>query len=39
MVVIENGREHIGQQVTVAVTSVIQKSTGRMVFRRFDNPK
>ena len=39
MVVIENGREHIGQQVTVAVTSVIQKSAGRMVFGRCDNPK
>ena len=37
MVVIENGREHIGQQVTVAVTSVIQKSAGRMVFGRFDS--
>ena len=37
MVVIENGREHIGQQVTIAVTSVIQKSAGRMVFGRFDN--
>jgi uncharacterized protein YacL len=37
MVVIENGREHIGQQVTIAVTSVIQKSAGRMVFGRFDS--
>jgi uncharacterized protein YacL len=36
MVVIENGREQIGQQVTIAVTSVIQKSAGRMVFGRFD---
>ena len=39
MVVIENGREHIGQQLTIAVTSVIQKSAGRMVFGRFDNGK
>ena len=39
MVVIENGREYIGQQVTIAVTSVIQKSAGRMVFGRFDTPK
>jgi len=39
MVVVENGREHIGQQVTIAVTSVIQKSAGRMVFGRFDTPK
>ena len=38
MVVIENGREHIGQQVMIAVTSVIQKSAGRMVFGRFDGP-
>ena len=37
MVVIENGREHIGQQVMIAVTSVIQKSAGRMVFGRFDS--
>ncbi len=37
MVVIENGREHIGQQVTIAVTSVIQKSAGRMVFGRCDS--
>jgi uncharacterized protein YacL len=37
MVVIEGGREHIGQQVNVAVTSVIQKSAGRMVFGRFDS--
>jgi uncharacterized protein YacL len=39
MVVIENGREQIGQQVTIAVTSVIQKSAGRMVFGRFDSAK
>ena len=39
MVVIENGREHIGQQVMIAVTSVIQKSAGRMVFGRFDGGK
>ena len=39
MVVIENGREHIGQQVMIAVTSVIQKSAGRMVFGRFDSGK
>ena len=39
MVVIEAGREHIGQEVTVGVTSVIQKSAGRMVFGRFDGGK
>jgi uncharacterized protein YacL len=37
MVVVEGGREHIGQQVNVAVTSVIQKSAGRMVFGRCEN--
>jgi uncharacterized protein YacL len=37
MVVVENGRERIGQEVTIAVTSVIQKSAGRMVFGRFDS--
>jgi uncharacterized protein YacL len=39
MVVVENGREHIGHQVMIAVTSVIQKSAGRMVFGRFDGGK
>jgi len=37
MVVIEGAREYIGQQVNVAVTSVIQKSAGRMVFGRFES--
>ncbi len=37
MVVVEGGREHIGQQVNIAVTSVIQKSAGRMVFGRCEN--
>jgi uncharacterized protein YacL len=37
MVVVEGGREHIGQQVNIVVTSVIQKSAGRMVFGRFEN--
>ncbi|MGO8690181.1 MAG: PIN/TRAM domain-containing protein [Thermoguttaceae bacterium] len=37
MVVIESGREHIGKQVSVAVTSVLQTSAGRMVFGRCDN--
>ena len=37
MVVVEGGREHIGQQANIAVTSVIQKSAGRMVFGRYEN--
>jgi uncharacterized protein YacL len=32
MVVIENGREYIGNTVNIAVTSVLQTSAGRMVF-------
>jgi len=36
MVVNEGGREHIGQQAQIAVTSVIQKSAGRMVFGRIE---
>jgi uncharacterized protein YacL len=36
MVVIEGGREHVGQNVTAAVTSVLQTSAGRMVFGRFE---
>ncbi|MEN6405835.1 MAG: PIN domain-containing protein [Thermoguttaceae bacterium] len=32
MVVIEGGRDHINQPVSVAVTSVLQTSAGRMVF-------
>jgi uncharacterized protein YacL len=36
MVVIEGGREHIGEQVSAVVTSVLQTSAGRMVFGRYD---
>jgi uncharacterized protein YacL len=36
MVVIEGGREHVGQNVVAAVTSVLQTSAGRMVFGRFE---
>jgi uncharacterized protein YacL len=36
MVVIESGRERINQSVTVAVTSVLQTSAGRMVFGKLD---
>jgi uncharacterized protein YacL len=32
MVVIENGRDRIGETVNIAVTSVLQTSAGRMVF-------
>jgi uncharacterized protein YacL len=35
MVVIEGGREHVGEQVSAVVTSVLQTSAGRMVFGRY----
>ncbi len=34
MVVVEGGRTHIGESVTVVVTSTLQTSAGRMVFAR-----
>lgn len=35
MIVIEQGRDHIGKEVKVAVTSVLQTSAGRMIFGRY----
>ena len=34
MVVVEQGREHVGQEVQVLITSMLQTSAGRMVFGR-----
>jgi uncharacterized protein YacL len=34
MVVIDNGRRHIGQTIDVRVTSVLQTTAGRMIFSR-----
>ena len=34
MIVIENGKDAIGEELDVAVTSVLQTSAGRMVFTR-----
>lgn len=36
MVVIEHGRSMIGQEVTIAVTSVLQTPAGRMIFGRVE---
>ena len=36
MVVVEAGRDHVHEMVTIAVTSVLQTSAGRMVFGRFE---
>jgi uncharacterized protein YacL len=34
MVVAEGGRNHVGQTITIAVTSALQTSAGRMIFGR-----
>jgi uncharacterized protein YacL len=34
MVVVEQGRGHLGQEVTITVTSVLQTPAGRMIFGR-----
>jgi uncharacterized protein YacL len=36
MIVIESGRSHIGNVITMTVTSVLQTSAGRMIFGRFE---
>jgi len=39
MVVAEQGRDHIGREVVITVTSVLQTSAGRMIFGRLDVDK
>jgi uncharacterized protein YacL len=36
MVVAEQGRIHIGQEVTIVVTSILQTPAGRMIFGRVE---
>ena len=36
MIVIENGRDHIGKDISISVTSMLQTSAGRMVFGKFE---
>jgi uncharacterized protein YacL len=36
MVVVEQGRQYIGQEMNITVTSVLQTSAGRMIFGRVD---
>lgn len=38
MVVVEQGRSHIGQEVNLTVTSVLQTPAGRMIFGRVEGP-
>lgn len=37
MIVIEGGRDYIGQTVEITVTSVLQTSAGRMIFGRYES--
>ncbi|TWU28186.1 PIN/TRAM domain-containing protein [Bythopirellula polymerisocia] len=37
MIVVEGGREYVGQNVGVNVTSVLQTSAGRMIFGKVEN--
>jgi len=39
MVVVEAGRDHVGESINVAVTSVLQTSAGRMVFGRLETAR
>ena len=36
MVVVEQGRPHINEEITFAVTSVLQTSAGKMIFGRME---
>lgn len=36
MIVVEDGRDHIGETVKITVTSVLQTSAGRMIFGRYE---
>jgi len=39
MVVAEQGRDHLGKEITITVTSVLQTSAGRMIFGKTDQAK
>jgi uncharacterized protein YacL len=36
MIVIEDGRDYVGREIKVAVTSMLQTSAGRMIFGRYE---
>ena len=38
MVVVESGRDHVGKNIQVVVTSVLQTSAGRMIFGKHEGP-
>ena len=35
MIVVEAGRDHIGKEIKINVTSVLQTSAGRMIFGKY----
>ena len=35
MIVVEGGRDHVGKEVKISVTSVLQNSAGRMIFGKY----
>jgi len=37
MIVVDNAKKHMGQEIDVAVTSVLQTSAGRMIFGRLED--
>jgi uncharacterized protein YacL len=37
MVVVDGGKSHVGEDVSVVVTSVLQTTAGRMIFTRLEN--
>lgn len=39
MIVVEQGRSHLGQEVAITVTSVLQTPAGRMIFGRLDGAR
>jgi len=39
MIVVEQGRDHIGREIAISVTSVMQTSAGRMIFGTMDPDK
>ena len=39
MIVVEEGKFHVGNAIDVVVTSVLQTSAGRMIFAKLKNGK
>jgi len=37
MIVIEDGREYVGREINICVTSMLQTSAGRMIFGKYDS--